>query len=384
MEEHANGYDDVIITVGEQPVGGNEFLFSCTGSTLNIDLQNDLIFYGNGVTSTFSWIATDNPSVSGETTSLTASGTISDNLVNNSTTPEVVTYTVTPTSVTGTCVGIPFTIEITIDAAPVGNSGPLTVCSDIPLGPAAALSNFTTGAPAFAFNITSVVPSGSVFASAGNPTSGNGFSENELEDDVWINDSGFVQTVTYTIVPVSTLGCAGAPFAITLNVNSVPVGTGSLRSAVCSGAPLTIDPQDDITNGVISTFTWVASYDAGINGGGSAGAGSINEVLVNTTIGVLNVEYTIIPLSTSGCIGASFVITVPIEPRPVGGDDSPPAICTGETLNYDLQNNINTLGNSLTSTFEWIATDNANVTGEGITPSEFSIHHGSAGQHRRV
>lgn len=64
--------------------------------------------------STYSWIASDNPNVTGESLVTQFSDTLSDVLVNNTGTDQIVYYTVTPTSVIGTCIGPPQTVAVTV------------------------------------------------------------------------------------------------------------------------------------------------------------------------------------------------------------------------------------------------------------------------------
>ena len=70
---------------------------------------------------TYTWTA---PSVPGSVTGGTAgSGTnITGTLINTTNTPQTATYTVTPT--TGSCVGNPFTVTVTVKLEPVHD--PLT------------------------------------------------------------------------------------------------------------------------------------------------------------------------------------------------------------------------------------------------------------------
>ena len=55
-------------------------------------------------------------------------------------------------------------------------------------------------------------------------------------------------------------------------------------------------------------------------------------------------------------------MTVTVHSEPVGTDDVA-AVCSDVALAYDLQANV-TAGNGMTSSFSWIAADNANVTGD--------------------
>ncbi|MEY4573854.1 MAG: putative adhesin, partial [Bacteroidota bacterium] len=83
----------------------------CSNTGLNFGLT------ANIAGTTFSWVATDNPNVSGESLTAQSGSTLNNTLVNNTTTPQTVTYTVTPTS--AGCVGTPQTITITVNPTPL-------------------------------------------------------------------------------------------------------------------------------------------------------------------------------------------------------------------------------------------------------------------------
>ncbi|WP_035654647.1 PKD-like domain-containing protein, partial [Flavobacterium saliperosum] len=70
------------------------------------------------IPSTFSWIATANPNVTGESTTAQSGSTINNILVNTTSVVQVVTYTVTPTSSPGGCLGTPQTVLVTVNPSP--------------------------------------------------------------------------------------------------------------------------------------------------------------------------------------------------------------------------------------------------------------------------
>jgi len=95
-------------------VGVDEAVTVCE-NVLNIPLADNITNLTTGVT--FSWVAADNPDVAGESTTPQTGGIINDVLDNTSTTPQVVNYTVTPTSANG-CVGNPFLVTVTVNPDP--------------------------------------------------------------------------------------------------------------------------------------------------------------------------------------------------------------------------------------------------------------------------
>ncbi|SEQ22886.1 PKD-like domain-containing protein, partial [Flavobacterium urocaniciphilum] len=83
------------------------------------------------IPSTFTWIATANANVTGESTTLQSGATITDVLVNTTLVPQIVTYTVTPTSIADGCIGVPQTVSITVNPQPnAGTDGNTTVCDN--------------------------------------------------------------------------------------------------------------------------------------------------------------------------------------------------------------------------------------------------------------
>ena len=91
-----------------EPVGGAGTTSICSDNALSYNLQTaNIDVYGNGQASTFSWIAANNPNVTGESTTAQSGGIITDNINNVSGVNQNVIYTVTPTGTNG-CVGVPF------------------------------------------------------------------------------------------------------------------------------------------------------------------------------------------------------------------------------------------------------------------------------------
>ncbi|MCE3279222.1 MAG: C-terminal target protein [Bacteroidetes bacterium] len=87
----------------------------CTGGTVNIPLIANF-------SSSYTWIANNNPNVSGESLTLQTSATLNNTLINNTGTVQYVTYTVTPTAtIYGNCPGTPQIVTVTVN--PLDNAG---------------------------------------------------------------------------------------------------------------------------------------------------------------------------------------------------------------------------------------------------------------------
>ena len=115
---------NISVTVNPVPVMSNANAKTiCSGSNINLALTSV-------VPSTYSWIATDNSNITGESTSAQTGSTINDVLVNTSTSVQTVTYTVTPTSTTGSCPGVAQTVTITVNPIPtMSSANAKTICS---------------------------------------------------------------------------------------------------------------------------------------------------------------------------------------------------------------------------------------------------------------
>lgn len=83
----------------------------CSGSIVNF-------YFSSSVPSTYTWLAGSNANITGESISTQTTSVLSDTLVNNTYSVQVVTYTVTPTSVAGGCTGTVQTVSVTINPSP--------------------------------------------------------------------------------------------------------------------------------------------------------------------------------------------------------------------------------------------------------------------------
>ncbi len=103
-----------------------------------------------------------------------------------------------------------------------------------------------------------------------------------------------------------------------------PVGADITRAAQCSNVAFSVSAVN-ITNSIggTSTYTWVRNaLPAGLTVvlTGTGTGTSINETLRNLTGGQLTATYTVTPKSADGCLGATYVVSVPVDSEPVGVD----------------------------------------------------------------
>jgi hypothetical protein len=317
----------------------------CSGSSTNILLTSNL------AGTVFNWTAT---LTSGSGTVFTPSGTgasIAQLITNTSAAPAVITYSVT--AIAAPCTNSSTTITVTVNPVPLAANQSKSVCSDIPS--ALTLNASTNGVPASTYSITAINANG-LTASAGNPITGNGFSNTVIADDAWTNTTAAPVNVIYTIQPVSAAGCPGTAFQVTLTVNPKPVLTNPLTASICSGASTGIA----LTSNIAATYSWtIGTITGGITGATASSGATIAQTLVNpsnTTAGT--VQYIVTPLSVAGsCTGSPQTITVTINPKPAVTIPATAQVCSGAPLSIALTS-------SIPSTFSWtVGTITGGITG---------------------
>ncbi|MEM9990870.1 MAG: PKD-like domain-containing protein, partial [Bacteroidota bacterium] len=322
----------------------------CSGLAFDFDPQNNII---NSIAATFTWTAIYDPGLAGGAN--TGTSNITATLVNNTTAQLTATYTVVPTSTSG-CEGMPFDIVVTILPVPIGqDQTPVPICSNegFDFNP----QNYITNSVASTFTWVATYDAG--LAGGANTGTGN-------VTETLTNLTNTALNAVYTVTPTASAGgCAGTDFSISITVNPEPVGTNATEEPICSDTSFDFAPQDYVTNGVASTFTWTANYDAGLTGGENTGTGNIAETLTNLTGSTLNATYNIIPTSVDGCIGNAYELVISINPEPTApANNDEGSICSGLNFEFNTQNYIT---NGVTSTFTWTATYDAGLTGGAIT-----------------
>ena len=265
----------------------------------------------------------------------------------------------------------PGPIQLTNPSGPtVSNQSITALCSDVAVGVSFGAS---TGVSASTYNVTGLNLNG-LTVSAGGASVGNGLLSTDLIDDAFTNTTNAVVNVVYTVVPVSSAGCLGNSFTVTVPVNPEPLVSNQSITALCS----------DVAVGVsfgASTGVSASTYNVtGLNlngltvsaGGASVGNGLLStdltdDAFTNTTNAVVNVVYTVIPVSSAGCLGNSFTVTVPVNPEFVLNTQSfPTSVCSNIPLNIALPN-------STSISYSWFASDNINTSGESTTVQTSSL-----------
>lgn len=278
-----------------------------------------------------------------------------DRFTNTGTIPLAVTYTVVPVSGVP-CVGQSQIITITINPEPVVSNGlDKTVCSDVPV--ALTLSTLGTSVAAGSYNVTSRVVAGGLTASGSNvAVPATGVAANYVTGDLFTNTGSTPLTVTYTVVPVSSVGCIGDLKVIVVTINPEPVLSSALDQTKCSGmiSGLTLTTNGtsvaaqnyNVTSRTIAVGLTPGGSNATVPATGVASNYLASDVFTNTGAASLNVTYTVVPVSSAGCLGDPVVVTLTIDPQPVVSTTLNATICSDLSIGLTL----NTNGTSVTAT----------------------------------
>ena len=286
------------LTVNPKPVGSASNTSICSGLSTNVVL--------NGGAS-YNWVGS---LLSGSITGFTVNGSgtpITDGLTNGTNnTAGQVRYTVTPTSSFG-CVGNTFLTTVTVNPSPTGSSSSQDVCS----GDQTSNTLFTTTSGNSSYTWT--VSGSSASVGGYSPCSLNcGTSISQTLTNSGTSDG----SVTYTVIPRSSLGCLGSSFTVTDNVGATPVGVSTGDETIFSGGTTNIG----LSSVTSSDFSWnsaVISGSATGNGSSLGGFTSITDMLTNTGTGDAVVQYTIsVASSTLGCPGTDVIVNVTVNALP--------------------------------------------------------------------
>ena len=261
--------------------------------------------------------------------------------------------------------------ELIVNPAPILNAGlDTSVCSEEASG--ITLSGTAASSAIASYNITAINTNG-LTASAGVPTTGTGFTATEIIDDAFTNNTAANVDVVYTIVPVGTNTCVGAPVNVTLTVEAAPVLDPNLDAVACS------DVASGINLGVTATSPPAATYNiTAINTNGlTASSGTpvvannlpsteiADDAYTNSTNATVNVVYTIVPVSASGCEGAAVNVTLTVQPQPILSTTLDTTVCSDTPSGITL----NTNGTSVAAATYNITSLNSNgLTASAGTP----------------
>ncbi|MFN7013575.1 MAG: PKD-like domain-containing protein, partial [Bacteroidia bacterium] len=295
----------------------------CSGQSVNLALTADQ-------PSTFVWVAAANGNVTGESTTNQTSNTINNVLVNTTASPQVVVYTVTPTSIATGCPGTPQTVNVTVYPTPTVNAG-----ADVPVCAGSCIN----------LSGTSSIAPGTFATTFNNPADVNIPNNNTGGVNTTVTSSGIINSnstigsicfdLTHTNYP--DIGQNGNANAITITMPDGTVYNSTLTPLAAGSGPRTYCIPPAVYAGYTGTLNGTFTLNVKDTRGGGGGTGAITNftVVINTNTvqwspttnmtnsntltptvcPTVNTTYTLTVISPGGCI-ASDAVNVTVSPAP--------------------------------------------------------------------
>ncbi len=353
------------ITVNPSPTIPAAALNTCSGVAFNYSPQNGVPNANTIVPigTTYTWTApVVTGGLSGGSAQNVPQNSISQTLTNPTNVSQTATYTITPTS--GNCIGVPFTLTVTLNPIPTITAQNTTSCSGVAF----------TVVPS---NVTNVIPAGTTYSwptpiVTGNLTGGTAANNQGTISQILNNPTNLLQTAQYTVTPNAGLNCFGSPFIVTVTINPVPIISAQTQT-ICSGGTFTINPTNNQPSTIVpsnTTYSWalpISNPLNSINGGASGNnSNNISGTLTNTLNSTATQTYIVTPTSgaAGACIGANFNLVVSVNATPQISNQLG-SICSG--LAYAL-NPTNGAGFGVVpanTTYSWPSpTVSGNLTGQ--------------------
>ena len=330
------------VTVNPRPIIPNQNTVICSGDAFTVTPANASPTTIVPSVTTYTWTVIDNPNVTGEIWYTTAQTSITGTLTNPTNVPQIVVYTVTPTSgAVGTCSGAPFTVTVIVNPSPNIPSQTVTVCS----------GNTFTVSPVNAAPMP-IVPTGTTYTwtVVSNPNVAGQNNQSVPQTNIsqtLVNLTNTVQTVVYTVTPRSGAAgnCVGPFFTVAVTLNpSIAIITGNTSVCINGTSQLTGTGTPIATNPWVSSNTAVALVNSttGLVTGIAAGTCTI---FYNTT--------------NTSCVAQT---TFTVNQTPAIQNQSA-TVCSGTPYTVNLINNAPNLIPTGT-TYTWTVAPNPNVTGQ--------------------
>ncbi len=339
----------------------------CSSALTGINLQTPTSPTGSV---TFNYTVSPNVNVTGflaAVNGLTNNTTISDLLVNSSSSPQIITYAITP--VANGCFGLPRSVAVTVNPKPVFTPvAPQEICNATK--DSISLATITIPSGKVRFNYTSNV-TGSL---TGATPSDTGLAVGYVIKQAITHPipSYFPENVTYHITPVYAYTCFGSTVDVVVTVNPTPDITPLVASAsICNKTTtnIALTTNSNPKSSVKFNYSSVAT-------GGTTGNSSVNGVTNNTTItDLLNnhsvqsqtVTYTITPFFNGFCVGPPSPVIITVKPTPHVTITSTPVsqiICDGSVDNFKLTTSTLPVDSVR---FDYLASSAGGVTGFSTT-----------------
>jgi len=371
----ANGCDPTIFQIDAKVVPtaiiGPKKKTICSNYAFGVNPSNgggDIVLAGT----TYTWTVVDNPNVIGDVDETTPQLSVSQTLINTTIIPQTVVYTATSNTTNG-CASTNFIVTIDVNPSPqIRNKTPAAICSGLPFSvlPINGLNG-------------DIVPASTTYTwtvSLNNNITGQS-NENAGQSSIiqtLTNITASIQTLTYTVTPTSlgSPGCIGSIFSITVEMNPRPSIVNKAPESICSGSAFSVTPVTSAGELVPigTTYDWGVSTNSNIIGQSNLNTQSnIGQTLTNLSNTNQILTYTVKPISSLGCEGASFRVPVNIKPGATIANKNL-QICSVTTFDATPTNVTDIVPAS--TTYTWTVTSNSNITGA----SNVNILQGTVGQ----
>jgi gliding motility-associated-like protein len=306
----------------------------------------------------YSWgIPTSSPFITGgasDFNKLSISGTLS----NSTNLQQTAVYTVSPSA--GSCIGLPFTLNVDINPTVIVAPMSTVICS----GNSFALTpvNGENG---------NIVPAGTTYrwnvpTHTGSLTGGaSGSGQSDINGRL-NNLSNTVRTAVYTVFPTTPSCLNIASFTVTVIVRPIPV-ISQMTTIICSALTFTVTPTNNVGGNIVpagTLYEWNVPVVTGSMTGGQSGANSpnISGTLINPSIiAQQTASYTVVP-RTADCVGAAFTLVVHVSVSATITNMST-VVCTGVPFVVSPTHVINGIVPNNT-TYSWsVPTMSASISG---------------------
>jgi gliding motility-associated-like protein len=350
IQGNCQGPSQTITVIVKPPLAllNQDTVTICSNGNVNLNLVAN-------TNVTFNWYADPNVNVLNETTNITTSSIINDQLVNPTGAVEEVTYHVIGTSIANGCSSPVIPITVFVNPIPLLNPNPdLNVCHN-QWNPQVLFTGSALGT-VYTWNASG--------ANVGLPILGGVDSLNAF---VASNPGVAPISATILVSPLFTannVSCAGAKDTFQIVVNPEPSVFALNNMTLCEGINSPIVPLLGPIGG--TTFNWVNSNAA--VGLASTGTGNVPVFMAqNPTALPIQSVVTVTPVFINGatqCSGLNQTYTITVNPTP-NVLTQQVSICAGQAVNMNLLADI-------PSAFQWYATPNPNVQGETYSPTQTS------------
>jgi PKD repeat protein len=231
------------VLVGATPsITSTNSVSICNNGTVNLALTSN-------VASTFTWQATSNSNVNGESTSIQTSSTLSNTLANTATTPQTVVYTIIPKATSSGCTGIAQTVNVIV----YPTLAPPTVTTPV---------NYCEGETTTALLATPATGNTLLWYSQG--MGGVGSSTTPT-----VSTASTAPVTYYVSQQSSPANCESGRASITVNVTPKIINNSiGSDQTICSGTPATTIIQSGIApSGGAGVNTYSYKWESSVDGG---------------------------------------------------------------------------------------------------------------------